>query len=629
MTDMNDIKTAKLFSIITLLVSIAVIFGWVFDIEILRTVVPNVIAMRLMTAICFVGVGLLIYALARNEEQNNCTTCNLLAIIIASFLIMLIMFISFFNILGVNFNLEEIINYNYVDHSKTFPVSVPSLSTMFCFILIAFVGILSVLCYRHTKTITKLAGAVISLISLSVLIGYLLRIPSLYFAIKGVSNAMAIHTGILFLLIGISLYLLGKRDGHKSFVEKYSIAQKLIIGFSALIAIITMMAIITSIIILENNTNLKQIKEVEAPLEVMVEQIIGYDAILTGQAHEALLHAEQGEYDLVSEHKIKYDETGAKLDSLLKVEARILLEKSKRGTEDKKTVSEYLVELDRTNIALVELETGAFAAMEKHDTETARKLIVSDQYENYKKELDVTYREWAVEEKRISDIYKNKNLANLKYILWANLVLGLLAIITGIILSRFIMHSIVNPLKKLDQVANEISSGNIDVKIPEESKKMQGIIGNIANSYDKLLESAQFALKTMVQKKIQHYEELYQSSNDALMTLAPPKWNFVLGNKATLKLFKVKDEKTFNALSPADLSPKYQPDGQLSSFKAKKMIEKAMREGSASFDWMHKRYKGENFSANVLLSRVGEGKDTYLQATVRETHGEKSKRKRG
>jgi PAS domain-containing protein len=122
-------------------------------------------------------------------------------------------------------------------------------------------------------------------------------------------------------------------------------------------------------------------------------------------------------------------------------------------------------------------------------------------------------------------------------------------------------------------------------------------------------------IRSFVKEK---YQTLYETSRDALMIIEPPEWKFTTGNPAAIKMFNVKDEKQFISLTPGDLSPEKQPDGQLSSVKAKKMIEKAMKEGSNFFKWTHKRYKGKDFSANVLLSRVKiEGK-TCIQATVRK-----------
>jgi PAS domain S-box-containing protein len=119
------------------------------------------------------------------------------------------------------------------------------------------------------------------------------------------------------------------------------------------------------------------------------------------------------------------------------------------------------------------------------------------------------------------------------------------------------------------------------------------------------------------------HRTLFESSRDAIMTLEPPSWVFTSGNPATVEMFRTKDEKTFTSLGPWEVSPKYQPDGQLSNLKAKKMIMKAMKEGSNFFEWTHKRMGGEDFPATVLLTRVKLGGKTFLQATVRDVTRQK------
>jgi len=116
---------------------------------------------------------------------------------------------------------------------------------------------------------------------------------------------------------------------------------------------------------------------------------------------------------------------------------------------------------------------------------------------------------------------------------------------------------------------------------------------------------------------------LYQNSNDAIMQLSPPDWQFTAGNPATIKMFQVKSEEEFVSLAPWELSPEYQPDGQRSSDKAKAMIDKAIKEGSNSFEWTHKRYKGDNFPVEVFLIRMEVRGSSFLQAIVRDISEQK------
>jgi PAS domain S-box-containing protein len=114
------------------------------------------------------------------------------------------------------------------------------------------------------------------------------------------------------------------------------------------------------------------------------------------------------------------------------------------------------------------------------------------------------------------------------------------------------------------------------------------------------------------------YRTLFESSHDAVMTLAPPSWKFTSGNPATVVMFGTGDEAHFLSLGPWALSPEQQPDGRASAEKAQAMIETAMRDGTHFFEWTHRRINGEAFPATVLLSRLKLAGMSFLQATVRD-----------
>jgi len=129
-----------------------------------------------------------------------------------------------------------------------------------------------------------------------------------------------------------------------------------------------------------------------------------------------------------------------------------------------------------------------------------------------------------------------------------------------------------------------------------------------------ITESKQ-ASKALEQSE-ERYRSLFRASQNALMTLAPPDWNFTSGNPALVKLFQLENEGHFLTFKPWKLSPELQPDGQKSKEKALKMINIAVNEGSHFFHWIHKRLDGEEFPATVQLTRVDHEGGYYLQATV-------------
>ena len=130
-------------------------------------------------------------------------------------------------------------------------------------------------------------------------------------------------------------------------------------------------------------------------------------------------------------------------------------------------------------------------------------------------------------------------------------------------------------------------------------------------------------LKIKFKESQEKYKTIYESSSDAIMILEPPTWKFTSANPATIKMFQAKDEKEFITLGPWNVSPEKQPNGQSSSNEAKKMIEKAMKEGSNLFDWTHKRISGSDFPATILLTKMNIGGKDVLQATVRDVSEEK------
>jgi PAS domain S-box-containing protein len=121
----------------------------------------------------------------------------------------------------------------------------------------------------------------------------------------------------------------------------------------------------------------------------------------------------------------------------------------------------------------------------------------------------------------------------------------------------------------------------------------------------------------------ERYRTLFESSQNALMTLAPPTWAFTSCNPATVKMFGTRDEAEFTTLGPWVVSPEYQPDGRPSAEKAAEMIATAMRDGSHFFEWTHRRLNGESFPTTVLLTRMELAGQTLLQATVRDVTEQK------
>lgn len=110
---------------------------------------------------------------------------------------------------------------------------------------------------------------------------------------------------------------------------------------------------------------------------------------------------------------------------------------------------------------------------------------------------------------------------------------------------------------------------------------------------------------------------IFEGSSDAIMLFDVDK-GFFDCNSQTLKLFGLKNKSELLALNPSQLSPKFQSDGVESKKKSEQQIEKAFKEGSNHFEWLHRKANGETFPAEVMLTAFTyEGKEV-VQACVRD-----------
>jgi methyl-accepting chemotaxis protein len=87
---------------------------------------------------------------------------------------------------------------------------------------------------------------------------------------------------------------------------------------------------------------------------------------------------------------------------------------------------------------------------------------------------------------------------------------------------------------------------------------------------------------------------------------------FVFANPATLKALGLGSFDELRGRSPVDFSPERQPDGTRSSERAAQVIAQATKDGSASFEWRHRRKGGSDFPVEITLVGVTIGDKPYL-----------------
>ena len=82
------------------------------------------------------------------------------------------------------------------------------------------------------------------------------------------------------------------------------------------------------------------------------------------------------------------------------------------------------------------------------------------------------------------------------------------------------------------------------------------------------------------------------------------------------------EEQVLN-MHPSQLSPELQPDGSTSLEKANKMMQQAVDKGHHRFEWVHKRVDGQEFWADVVLTKLVLDLKDVIHATVRDISRQK------
>ena len=108
----------------------------------------------------------------------------------------------------------------------------------------------------------------------------------------------------------------------------------------------------------------------------------------------------------------------------------------------------------------------------------------------------------------------------------------------------------------------------------------------------------------MLQKSEERFRKTFQHSAQA--TAIIQEGRFVNANRAALDLLGYANEETFLGLTPGAISPRFQPDGEISDIKAKRLIDELFEKGALRFEWEHLKRNGETVLVEVLLTGVSE-----------------------
>ncbi|MZI94419.1 PAS domain-containing protein [Vibrio sp. CAIM 722] len=116
--------------------------------------------------------------------------------------------------------------------------------------------------------------------------------------------------------------------------------------------------------------------------------------------------------------------------------------------------------------------------------------------------------------------------------------------------------------------------------------------------------------------QINGFETVFRDSKDGLAIFKDGV--FVDCNQSMLDLVGVERRDQFIGRTPFDFSPKYQFDGRSSQEKGMEYINKCFEEGSVRFEWNHKKFNGDPFWCEVIITKMILNDEVVVHANWRD-----------
>ncbi len=132
----------------------------------------------------------------------------------------------------------------------------------------------------------------------------------------------------------------------------------------------------------------------------------------------------------------------------------------------------------------------------------------------------------------------------------------------------------------------------------EERQLLDAVADRLASTIDRAASARH------LHESEERFRALFEDTQQAITLIEHGR--FVAANKASLAMVGAARLEDFIGLSPNDISPEFQPDGQLSATRSEQLIEQAIRAGSSRFEWTHRRLDGSLFIAEVLLTAISQ-----------------------
>lgn len=189
------------------------------------------------------------------------------------------------------------------------------------------------------------------------------------------------------------------------------------------------------------------------------------------------------------------------------------------------------------------------------------------------------------------------------------------------LLYSILRNMITQPLRRLVGVTEQLAEGDLSTRVVV---KRQDEMGELSLAFNRMASRLEAALvsrdqlreaQAELRQSEQRYSLLFQLAPAAITLLDQDQHRWVDVNENAERLYGYSREELLH-MHPADVSPEYQPDGQLSRDAATEKLKQALDGGAPCFEWQHTHKNDDSFMCQVSLVRYPNDDRNLVQASI-------------
>ncbi|HEY3368748.1 MAG TPA: cache domain-containing protein [Symbiobacteriaceae bacterium] len=243
-----------------------------------------------------------------------------------------------------------------------------------------------------------------------------------------------------------------------------------------------------------------------------------------------------------------------------------------------------------------------------------------------------------------SSSYTEEFYRPLREITYIVMITAILSLFVVLLFTLVFSKSFTQPLKKLVQGMEKGIKGDLSARVDVAAADEIGVLGTYFNNFMAQLEQSSNELRGEIKERKAVQEELmlHKANLEQLVALRTAKLeesetrartivesitegimlirdgSYYDCNNYAISMFGCETKAQFLETRPSAVSPPSQPDGTESVLRFEQLSHEALEHGFVSFEWTHRRCSGEDFAAEVVLSRLELDGKLFLQAVVRD-----------